>query len=561
MIRTLRGVLGLGAMTIAGVLAGCGDDNPVDPGGVNPPASVSAQASSSTTADVTFAPVIGATSYIVERAPGASGATFAQVGAPTTPPFSDTGLEPNTTYRYRVAAVSGSTTSAFSSDAQVTTLAPGRQVVNVAADITTNTTWVADNVYRLQGFRKVTSGATLTIQPGTRIEGDFNTVGSSLFVLRGARIQAIGTAANPIVFTSSQTLGTRQPGDWGGLILIGNGQINRADPTTLEGTGTTADNPLINYAGGNNNADNSGELRYVRVEFAGYAPAENAELNSFTFAAVGSGTALNYLQSLAGLDDSFEWFGGAVDGKYFVSYESGDDHFDMSEGYSGRLQYLVALQTKILQPRPGAGGVSSDPQGIENDGCNGASCTNGQDSPPLTIPIVANFTLIGTPTGVTIPAGGGRGMVLRRGTGGFYVNGLIGRWPTAGYSVRDAATTGARQAAGLLDLDNLLVVETPALIDAENQVAVDAGANAIVHEAATTAASQLTALPTDPADAAALDWTPAAGSAAASGGLVTFTGELSTRAGSVVVGTAFRGAADPSGADKWWQTWTNYADN
>ncbi len=559
MNRPLRVVFGAGVLALSGLLTGCGGDDTTGPGVVNPPATVTAQASTSTTADVTFTPVIGATSYIVERAPGASGGTFAQVGTPTASPFSDTGLEPNTTYRYRVATVSGSTTSAFSSEAQVTTLAPGRQVVNVTADITTNTTWVVDNVYRLQGFRKVTSGATLTIQPGTRIEGDFNTVGSSLFVLRGARIQAIGTAVNPIVFTSSQTVGTRQPGDWGGLIILGNGQINRADPTNLEGTGTNADNPLINYAGGNNNADNSGELRYVRVEFAGYAPAENAELNSFTFAAVGSGTVLNYLQSLAGLDDSFEWFGGAVDGKYFVSYESGDDHFDMSEGYSGRLQYLIALQTKILQTRPEAGGVSSDPQGIENDGCSGASCTSGQDSEPFTIPVVANFTLIGTPTGVTIPAGGGRGMVLRRGTGGFYVNGLIGRWPTAGYSVRDAATTGARQAVGLLDLDNLLVVESPALIDAENQVAVDAGANAIEHQSATTAASVLTALPTDPADAAALDWTPVG--AATSGGLATFTGELAARGESVVVGTAYRGAAEPGGANKWWQTWTNYADN
>jgi hypothetical protein len=557
MIRTFRGALALAAVSIAGALAACGDGDNTGPGTISPPATVSVQASSATTADVTFSSVVGATSYIVERAPGASGGTFAQVGTPAVSPFSDTGLDPTTTYRYRVAAVSGSATSAFSSEATVTT--PGLPVVNVTTDITSNTTWTAGNIYRLLGFRKVTSGATLTIEPGTRIEGDFNTVGSSLFVLRGARIQAVGTAGDPIVFTSSQTVGTRQPGDWGGLIIVGNGTINRADPTTLEGTGTNADNPLINYAGGNNNADNSGELRYVRVEFAGFAPAENAELNSFTFAAVGSGTVLNYLQSLAGLDDSFEWFGGAVDGKYFASYESGDDHFDMSEGYSGRLQYLIALQTKILQPRAGAGGVSSDPQGIENDGCSGASCTNGQDSEPFTIPVVANFTLVGTPAGVTIPAGGGRGMVLRRGTGGFYVNGLIGRWPSAGYSVRDAATTGARQAAGLLDLDNLLVVETPALIDAENQVAVDAGANAIEHQAATTAASVLTALPTDPADAAGLDWTPLG--AATSGGLATFTGELATRAGSVVVGTAYRGAAEPGGGNKWWETWTHYADN
>jgi hypothetical protein len=140
------------------------------------------------------------------------------------------------------------------------------------------------------------------------------------------------------------------------------------------------------------------------------------------------------------------------------------------------------------------------------------------------------------------------------------VNGLVGRWPTAGISVRDA-TTGARQTAGLLDLDNLLVVETPALFDAATNVTVDPGPNNIVHEAATTAASLLTALPTDPADAAALDWTPASGSAAATGGLGTFSGELATRAGTFVTGTAYRGAADPSGTEKWWQNWTAFEDN
>ena len=193
------------------------------------------------------------------------------------------------------------------------------------------------------------NGAVLTIQPGTRIEGDVGTLGSSLFVLRGAQIVANGTAAFPIVFTSSQAAGTRQPGDWGGLIIVGNGLINRADPTNLEGTGTDrVTNPLLNYAGGTDNASSSGTLRYVRVEFAGFGPAADQELNSFTFAAVGSGTTMEYLQSLSGLDDAFEWFGGAVDGKYLVSYESGDDHFDMSEGYVGRLQYLIAFQSKLL---------------------------------------------------------------------------------------------------------------------------------------------------------------------------------------------------------------------
>ena len=550
---------------LALVVAACSDDTNDGDGGGNgtdaltPPSNLVAQSTSSTAITVTFSTVTGAVGYVVERAEGAAGA-FAVVAEPTVGTFNDTGLPPGTTYRYRVLAKATTTSlnSAYTSEVATTTLAPGRNVVEVTTDITSSTTWVVDNVYRLKGFRKVANGATLTIEPGTRVEGDVGTTGSSLFVLRGARIVANGTAALPIVFTSSQAAGTRQPGDWGGLILVGNGVINRADPTNLEGTGTTAENPLINYAGGVDNADNSGTLRYVRVEFAGFGPAQDAELNSFTFAAVGSGTTMEYLESLSGLDDSFEWFGGAADGKYFVSYEAGDDHFDMAEGFVGRLQYLIAFQSRILQPRPGAGNVSADPQAIEIDGCNGTGCAAGQTSQPYTIPLVANFTIIGFPNTVTVPAGGGRGAVLRRGTGGYYVNGLIGRFPTAGLSLRDQASTGARVADGTLDLRNLLVVETPALLDASTNVTFDQTGREFRHQAATTAASLLTALPTSPTDAAAFDWTPLAGSAATTGGLSSFSGNILAKAGAFVTPTTYVGAAAPAG-DKWWQDWTSYA--
>lgn len=133
------------------------------------------------------------------------------------------------------------------------------------------------------------------------------------------------------MFSSSRPVGTRQAGDWGGLVIIGNATSNRSGTVVLEGTGTGPSNPQQVYSGGTTDTDNSGTLRYVRVEFAGYATATDAELNSFTFAAVGSGTTMEYLQVMNGLDDSFEWFGGTADAKYLVSYESGDDHFDMSE--------------------------------------------------------------------------------------------------------------------------------------------------------------------------------------------------------------------------------------
>ncbi len=550
-----------GAIAIV-ALAACSDSNGGDDGDtLSVPSNLVVEAISSTDMEITFNAVSGATGYILQRAEGTSG-TYTEVAQPSTTDYTDTGLNPNTTYSYRVAAIAPdpANNSGFSAPQAAHTLAPGRNVVEVTTDITTNTTWVIDNVYRVSGFRKIANGATLTINPGVQVQGDFATLGSSLFVLRGGRLVANGTADQPIVFTSSRAAGTREPGDWGGLIIVGNGIINKTGVVNLEGTGTSPDNPLVNYGQGTDNTDNSGSLSYVRVEFAGFGPAANQELNSFTFAAVGSGTQLSYLQSMSGLDDSFEWFGGAVDGKYFVSYESGDDHFDMSEGYVGRLQYLIAFQSKILQPRAGAGNVSQDPQGIENDGCDGANCSAGQDATPFTIPMVANFTIVGFPNTVTVPAGGGRGMVLRRGTGGYYVNGVITREVVSGLSVRDQATTGARLTAGDLDFRNILVTETPTLLDASTNVTVDMTGRNVNYQAGATATSLFSALPATPTAASQFDWTPPAASLPTSGGLATFTGAMATKAGTFITGTAYVGAADPAGA-KWWAGWTNYAPN
>jgi fibronectin type III domain protein len=557
--------LGLGRKTPIALALGmallwaCSDDDPVTPSN-NPPAGLAATASGSTGINLTWTAATGVTQYVLERAQGAAGA-FAEINRPASSAtsYNDTGLLPTTQYRYRIAAVRSAGTSAFSTEVSATTGAP--QQVNVTADITTNTTWTAGNIYKLVGFRKVSNGATLTIEAGTRIIGDFATAGSSLFVLRGARIVANGTAALPVVFTSAQAEGTRQPGDWGGLIIIGNGIINRSGTVNIEGTGTSTDNPFVPYSGGTNNADNSGALHYVRVEYAGFGPAQDAELNSFTFAALGSGTVLDHLQSLNGLDDSFEWFGGAVDGKFLVSYESGDDHFDMSEGYTGRLQFLIGYQSRVFPPRPGVGNASADPQGIENDGCNGSGCDLAFNSTPFTTPVVANFTLVGTGPGV-VPTGGGYGAVLRRGTGGHYVNGVLGRWQTAGIGYRDADTK-ARETAGLLSIRNVLIVETPLALQA-NQQTYDLAGNNVIFEQATTAASLLTGLPAVPTTAsttgASFDWSLTGLAAARTGGLTTFTGDLLTRAGTFVTGTIYRGAWDPAGT-KWWEGWTAYNRN
>jgi hypothetical protein len=538
------------------LVAACGDDDPAGPS-LSPPNGLTATATSTTSVHLTWNAVTGAGSYVIERAEGPG--AFAEAGTSATTSFDDDGLTEGATYRYRVAARAGSSTSDFSNEASAT---PGSQI-EVTADITASTTWTKDKVYRLKGFIHVQDGATLTIEAGTRIEGDYNTLGASLFIMRGARIEANGTADEPIVFTSSRAPGQREAGDWGGLILIGNGVINRASPVNLEGTGTDANNPLINYAGGTDNDDGSGTLRYVRVEFAGFAPQENAELNSFTFAAVGGGTTLEYLQSLNGLDDSFEFFGGAADAKYLVSYNAGDDHFDMSEGYVGRIQFAIAYQTRTVIPRQGApGNISSDPQGIENDGCAGANCTSGENSTPLTIPVVANATLIGPPATVT-NSSGNIGMMLRRGTGGYYVNSVVARWSRAAVSLRDQSTLD--RLGSDLAVENLLLTEAPVLFQPQTgatiQGSVDEEDNALQFESATTAESIFEAVPaTEPANGAVLDFTPAAGSPATTGGLETFAGDLASRAGTFVTPTAYRGAAAPGGP-KWWQGWTTFAVN
>lgn len=545
------------AMLLTLALLGACSEDPVTPPANDAPTGLAATATGQTTIRVTWtAPATAATSFVLQRATGAAGA-FATITSPagTATQFDDTGLTFGTQYRYRLAAVRTAGTSAYSTEATATTAGVG--LIEVTADITTNTTWTAANVYRLKGFRKVANGATLTIEAGTRIEGDFATVGSSLFVLRGARINAIGTETAPIVFTSSQTAGTRQSGDWGGLIIVGNGVINRSGVVNIEGTGTSVDNALVPYSGGTNNGDNSGRLSYVRVEYAGFGPAQDAELNSFTLAALGSATVLDHLEALNGLDDHFEIFGGAVDAKYLVSYQAGDDHFDMSEGYVGRLQYLVGFQSKVLVPRAGAGNVSSDPQGIENDGCNGSGCDNGFDTTPFTVPVVANFTLVGTGPGV-VGASGGYGAVLRRGTGGHYVNGIFARWPAAAIGYRDAASK-TRETNGLLSFKGIFVAESPVAFQAGQQTYAGNVAD-VDFQGATTAVSLFTKLPATPTAVADFDWSLAAAVAPRTGGVTTFTGDLLTRAGAFITGTSYRGAADPAGT-KWWEGWTSYSNN
>lgn len=559
MKATHRRLLGTALSLALASLAACEDTSGSDV--LAAPTGLTVTAASPSSLLVTFNAVSRATGYEIARA---NGGAFAVLDTIAAPPFTDTGLEPQTSYTYRVTALRSTERSP---EVQAAGTTAQRGVVTVGAHVTTSRTFFRDSVYRLTSFVQVANGATLTIQDGTRIEGD---PGSALFITRGARIEASGTAAKPIVFTSSQPVGQRRAGDWGGLIIIGNGSINRtaAGGIQLEGTGTGASNPAqfygVNGTAGNN-ADNSGTLRYVRIEFAGFGPAANQELNSLTLAGVGSGTTLDHVQTFYGLDDSFEWFGGAVDGKYLVSYEAGDDHFDASEGYVGRNQFLIAFQSVIPAVRAGSGAVSSDPQGFEVDGCADSSAGTcgaaGENAAPLTIPVFANFTLAGPGTTAGFPSGGGIGMVIRRGAGGHYVNGVVTRWPTAALSFRDESTTGTRITEGNLTVGNVLVAENGTTYHGGSGRFTPASGVTGIDASAATAASLFTAFPAATATsttAAAFDWAPAAGSPAATGGSGAFTGSLQTRAGAFVTATPYRGAAASAG-EKWWQAWTTYS--
>ena len=434
----------------------------------------------------------------------------------------------------------------------------GPKAATLTGNIAASRTLSADTTYTLSGYVKVQPGATLTIPAGTKIIGDTTVAGSSLWILRGAKISAQGTANNPIVFTSARAVGNRRPGDWGGIIIIGNARINRtANPVFTEGPSNVAEN----YAGGTDDNDNSGVLRYVRIEFAGYdvSNGQGQELNSLSLYAVGRGTTLEYIESLAGLDDSFEWFGGSVDGRYLVSYEAGDDHFDWTEGYTGRNQFLIALQSTTITPRPGTGTLATDPRGFEGDGCENTKpgCTYANQ--PLSRPVFANFTVVGPGPGVFAPADG-NGAVIRRGSAATLVNGIIGRWPLYGISIRDAETNALRGLDSVM-VRNVILSDNSANFEptgtnfgqllnvAANNIIQPAGAAALFSSAATSS----------------LDWMPAVSSAARSGGLASFIGtpiaaRVTVFFGGSMNGTSYVGAQDPAGA-RWWQGWTAYAQN
>ncbi|MBQ0153034.1 MAG: hypothetical protein KBS61_09110 [Chryseobacterium sp.] len=182
--------------------------------------------------------------------------------------------------------------------------------------------------YTLDGIVKITNNATITIEAGAT----FNVVTtktSGLVVLQDGKINAVGTASEPIVFTTS----TKTPGDWGGVTLYGSAPIKAVNGNTqaLSEDGNNV------YYGGTDANSNSGTMKFVRVEYAGKKIGDGtSETNSMTFYAVGAGTTLENLVTYKGTDDGYEFFGGTVSAKNLVSYGNYDDAFDWQDAWSGQ---------------------------------------------------------------------------------------------------------------------------------------------------------------------------------------------------------------------------------
>lgn len=321
--------------------------------------------------------------------------------------------------------------------------------VRVEVDITTNTTWTADNKYLLVGFINVQSGATLTIEPGTVIFGDKATKGT-LIVNRGGRIEAAGTSGQPIVFTSGEAAGSRAPGDWGGIIICGRSPINLPGGTGVVEGGVEA------VFGGTDAADNSGTLTYVRIEFPGIAFTDNNEINGLTLAGVGNGTTIDHVQVSHSGDDSFEFFGGSVNAKHLVANKGVDDDFDMDNGYSGRVQFGVALRDPNIADVSGSNGFEHD-----ND-------ASGTTATPATTPILSNISVFGpqATSGITINSNYKRAAHIRRNAQTRVFNSVFAGYPVGLYI--DDASTEANATNGLLKVKNCVFSAMATLLVVDN---------------------------------------------------------------------------------------------
>jgi hypothetical protein len=439
--------------------------------------------------------------------------------------------------------------------------------ITVQGRITSDSVFRKNNTYILKGIVYVANNATLTIEPGTVIKGSFSGADvAALVITRGAKIIANGTVTEPIVFTSLSP--NPQSGDWGGIIIAGKAPIN----SSFNGTAG-----LLEIEGGINNAngdglagsgdaavptaiptDNSGILRHVRIEYAGYAFQPDKEINSLTMAGVGSGTTIEYVQVAYAKDDAYEWFGGQVNCKYLVSYKTQDDDFDTDNGFTGKIQFGLVIRDSAIAD-------VSRSEAFESD--NNAS---GSSASPKTAPVFSNITAIGpratsTNIGSTLYRAAAH---IRRNSEMSLFNSVIIGWPL-GIDV-DGTTgvpTGNNVGNGLVLMNNYLGGNTDSVKYSAPAGSTYTTANLVTYfkDAAQSNTIQNGTLPVttlvQPFNYTAPDPTPFGNATAIVGSSssprASFTHPKMTDP--FFTSTTFIGAIAPAGAlSTWWKGWTKF---
>lgn len=295
-----------------------------------------------------------------------------------------------------------------------------------------------DSNYLVRGQLRVKSQGSLTIAPGVVIFEEKATTGT-IIVERGGQLWAVGNACEPIIITSDQAPGLQRRGDIGGLAILGRAKTNVVN--SCAGDSAASEGGAVGFYGGNDDNDNSGALRYVRVEYAGKEITTNNELNSFTWNACGLATRGDYLQAFRGADDGFEWFGGTMNQKYLLAVDGTDDGYDTQLGTRNKAQFVIVRVSPELAPA----GTQNGERGIEAD--NNEFNNNQTQCAGRSLSRIANATLVGDKrAGASFP-GSTQGAQLRRGTGFHVSNSIVFNFKTAGIAVSDNATWDAHCAA------------------------------------------------------------------------------------------------------------------
>jgi hypothetical protein len=314
--------------------------------------------------------------------------------------------------------------------------------IEVNAEITADTTWFTGQTVTLKQHIFVTGG-TLTVQPGVTVLGE---AGSSLVIGQNAKLNAVGTAAQPIIFTSAQPAAQRAPGDWGGVVLLGKAPINVMGGTEKV-EGFPAQETRTTY-GGTDAAHDCGAIVYARIEWAGFELAPDNELNGLTLGGCGSATRVDYVQVYRGADDGVEIFGGTVNIKHIVITEADDDGLDWDFGWNGKAQFVLVTQNQAV----GNGAIEAD------------SNRNSPNAEPRSAPTIYNMSLVGSDAQPGLAGKKQFGMILRRGTAARIHNTIVTRFADVSVDV-DGEPSAAQATAGNLFIRNSIFWDNANLSD------------------------------------------------------------------------------------------------